>query len=155
MNQVEDLGRLLLNPHHDVAVFSVKGRIGRLRFIVYSIMAITIIALLGGYLLRLAESHFPHAVQLGLWVAMALMLIAVVGVWSIKRLHDMNRSGWWAWILAAPGINLLALLWLMIQAGSLGANAYGAEPPPNSKFIENFFGFFCWCVLLAIYLKLN
>ena len=57
------------------------------------------------------------------------LLIALYGfaMWppsasaAARRLHDINRTGWWQ---VVPGVNLIMLCWL----GNEGANSYG---PPH------------------------
>jgi uncharacterized membrane protein YhaH (DUF805 family) len=76
------------------------------------------------------------------WPAMAALLIVgwpLITVF-VKRLHDLNVSGWWmAAMLALPplskmlGLNLLILylvpiLLLGVFAGTAGANRFGSDP---------------------------
>jgi uncharacterized membrane protein YhaH (DUF805 family) len=46
---------------------------------------------------------------------------------AIRRLHDLNISGWWILISFIPSGQLI-ILWLMFKKGSSGTNKYG-EPP--------------------------
>jgi len=48
---------------------------------------------------------------------------------SVRRLHDIGRSGWWLLIVLVPVIGFLVLLWWAIQPGEEGPNRYG---PPTS-----------------------
>ncbi len=42
---------------------------------------------------------------------------------SVRRLHDMDRSGWWWWILFVPFIGLLVFtIWLGFYPPRPGAN---------------------------------
>jgi len=63
---------------------------------------------------------------------------------SIRRFHDLDRSGWWVFgfFLAGnlPVIGILASLgnfiWFMIQ-GTEGSNTYGQDPlAPNSDMFD-------------------
>ena len=47
-----------------------------------------------------------------------------------RRLHDINRSGWWMLLGFIPVIGLLILIYWAAQPGDAGANQYG-EPPAN------------------------
>jgi uncharacterized membrane protein YhaH (DUF805 family) len=67
----------------------------------------------------------------GWWLVTLLPTLAV----TVRRLHDLERSGWW--LLAAivggilPLINLvtwLALFVVMLLPGTRGANRYGPDP---------------------------
>ena len=49
---------------------------------------------------------------------------------GIRRLHDINKSGWWALLWFAFCIGWIALIVLHIMPGDEGENQYG--PNPNS-----------------------
>ena len=55
------------------------------------------------------------------------VLLPSFGV-SIRRLHDLNRSGWWLLIALIPLIGSLILLYFLVQKGTDGPNQYGADP---------------------------
>ena len=57
---------------------------------------------------------------------------------TVRRLHDTDRSGWWAllslvgwipgtrwWVIAIP---TLVLVWFMVQKGDAGENRHGPNP---------------------------
>ena len=48
------------------------------------------------------------------------MLLPSLGL-GIRRMHDINKSGWW---ILAPLYNL----WLLCQPGDKGPNQYGDDP---------------------------
>ena len=62
------------------------------------------------------------------------VVIAVVAVWSsiavgVKRLHDIDKSGWWMLLLFVPIVGALALFVMNgFIAGTPHANRFG-EPP--------------------------
>ncbi len=85
------------------------------------------------------------AIVVGFW-----MFIASISV-SVRRMHDLNRSGWWLLfpyfcffvgaivavmnfivlgftIMALGGIVTIALWIMMIFRGTIGANRYGEDP---------------------------
>ncbi len=47
---------------------------------------------------------------------------------SVRRLHDVNRSGWWLLIMFIPLIGWLVLLFWEVSAGTPGANRFGPDP---------------------------
>jgi hypothetical protein len=49
---------------------------------------------------------------------------------SIRRLHDIDASGWWALILFIPLINTVFFFILLLQRGSPGNNLFGEQAPP-------------------------
>lgn len=47
---------------------------------------------------------------------------------SVRRLHDINKSGWWTLISLVPGVGGLILLILDCIEGDPGDNQYGPNP---------------------------
>lgn len=112
-----------------VRVFSVSGRIGRVRYIGYSIG----LTLLVGALLMALAVFAAVVVRVE-----AMALVSIVGwisiiglqvMLTIQRCHDFNTSGWAAVFVVVP---LAALVYWFIP-GTDGPNRYGAPTPPNSK----------------------
>jgi uncharacterized membrane protein YhaH (DUF805 family) len=46
---------------------------------------------------------------------------------TIRRLHDTDRSGWWALLALIPIANI-ALLVFMFTQGTVGSNRFGPDP---------------------------
>jgi uncharacterized membrane protein YhaH (DUF805 family) len=57
-------------------------------------------------------------------LALALPNISV----TVRRLHDIGRSGWWFWLGLIPLIGALILLYWMIKRGDQGSNQFGPDP---------------------------
>lgn len=47
---------------------------------------------------------------------------------SVRRLHDINKSGWMLLVNFAPLIGTIWLLILFIREGDSGINSYGLDP---------------------------
>ena len=47
---------------------------------------------------------------------------------SVRRLHDIDRSGWWLLIAFIPLIGVIVLIVWYCMAGGSGANRFGADP---------------------------
>ncbi len=47
---------------------------------------------------------------------------------TIRRLHDVGRSGWWWWLWLLPVVGWLVLIYWMIREGDHGDNAFGPDP---------------------------
>ena len=50
----------------------------------------------------------------------------------IRRLHDTNRSGWWALIGLVPLAGAIVLLVFTVEDSNKGVNKYGASPKEAS-----------------------
>ena len=44
---------------------------------------------------------------------------------GVRRLHDVNKSGWWYLLILLPVIGTLVLLYFFVQRGAGGSNDYG------------------------------
>ena len=103
---------------------SPRGRINRQPYWLYSV-PLAILSLL------------PLAVQgetTPPWFAVLFLPLSLVVLWAaqmlnIKRLHDLNRSGWWLLLLLVPYAGAIAaLIYLGFTPGTASENHYGADP---------------------------
>jgi uncharacterized membrane protein YhaH (DUF805 family) len=62
---------------------------------------------------------------LGLLVIAGLIPAITV---TIRRLHDINRSGWWILVSFVPIVGGLVLLVFTLLPGTQGMNDFGDEP---------------------------
>ncbi|WP_039018743.1 DUF805 domain-containing protein [Halocynthiibacter namhaensis] len=46
----------------------------------------------------------------------------------VRRLHDVNRSGWWYWIALVPLVGIILLLVWFCTKGTDGPNDFGSDP---------------------------
>jgi uncharacterized membrane protein YhaH (DUF805 family) len=53
----------------------------------------------------------------------------------IRRLHDTNRSGWWALIGLVPLAGAIVLLVFTVEDSNKGVNKYGASPKEASSSV--------------------
>lgn len=107
-------------------VFSFKGRLNRqayiLRVLPLSIASRCCVVLLESKTIQLPLS-VPTILFLGGLAAIVLIVFCL-----IKRLHDLNRSGWWALLVAVPFLNALGGLYLAFKKGTPGPNRFGEDP---------------------------
>lgn len=112
-------------------MFGLHGRIGRVRYLVYSTvipLLLTVAALLG-YMISPGNS----ITALGFFLA-----IPIVGLGRVvqRRLHDLDKSGWWMGLIFVPVLGLGLVFYLLFGRGSAGINRFGAAPEPNSRNLE-------------------
>lgn len=58
--------------------------------------------------------------------SLALLLPSIMV--SIRRLHDVDKSGWFLLLAFIPLIGALVLLFWYVQEGTKGTNKFGPEP---------------------------
>ena len=56
---------------------------------------------------------------------------------SVRRLHDVGKSGWWLFINLIPFIGAIWLLILMLTDGQPGENKYGANPKTSPEIFSD------------------
>ena len=63
-------------------------------------------------------------------LARALGLLPLIPSWALmmRRLHDLNRPGWWVVGSLVPLLNFVLGLYLLFAKGTDGANQYGPDP---------------------------
>lgn len=61
------------------------------------------------------------------WIWCLAMLLPSLAV-TVRRLHDIGKSGWWYFIALIPIIGGILLLIWMCQDGEPNANEYGTNP---------------------------
>jgi len=102
---------------------------GRLNRLAYCIMGLK---LLGAYIVVCVIVGLISKVS----EELAIVLFGIAGIGAIicnfsltvRRWHDLNRSGWWTIALFIPWVDLVVGLYLIFAPGTKGANDYGEDP---------------------------
>ena len=55
------------------------------------------------------------------------VLIPTLALW-VRRLHDIDRTGWWLLINLVPLVGTIVLLVFALTPGTPGSNQYGPDP---------------------------
>ena len=63
-----------------------------------------------------------------LYCLYSLMIIIPSLAVTVRRLHDVNKSGWFYFIVFIPLIGVFWLLVLLATEGDAGPNQYGEDP---------------------------
>ena len=63
-------------------------------------------------------------------IGIPLLIAAVVGSYmiSIRRLHDLDKSGWWILVFFVAYVDIIFSLYLLFAPGTHGYNRYGEDP---------------------------
>ncbi len=125
------------SPHYEPSpsLFSFRGRLGRLAHFLQSIaiMAVLFVALAGlTATLLITEELVGGEGLFLLGVAAMVVVYAVAAVLlvfvSIKRLHDLDLSGWFYLVMLIPLASFLFALYMLFAPGTDGPNRYGPAP---------------------------
>ncbi|MES9844065.1 MAG: DUF805 domain-containing protein [Candidatus Sedimenticola sp. PURPLELP] len=119
-------------------IFSVAGRIGRLRYLAYStatnLLLMLLMILLSGGTAFIEGGQDQAAGLLGVLFYVATVAFAVI--FTVRRLNDLDRSGWFCLLWFVPFINLLFAIYLIFFAGSTATNRYGPAPVENPLWVK-------------------
>lgn len=145
-------------PTTEIRFFSYSTRIGRLRYFAYGMGVLLLllpVLLLAGLLFAL-KMYFLAGV---LGIACYVFALTMGFVFAVRRLHDMDASGWWSLIIGAAFVttfmkmlnlmpvnlywlqpltglaDFVLILLLLFKTGTQGENRFGPVPPPNSTWV--------------------
>ena len=105
-----------------------SGRAIRSEYWYWNLLAAIVVVAFG----VIDETLYPGA-QMGAFsivnILVVLSLILPSLAMSVRRLHDIDRTGWWLLLnLTAIG-SLVTLYWAFLR-GTLGVNRFGPDPLP-------------------------
>ncbi|POP74584.1 DUF805 domain-containing protein [Pseudomonas syringae] len=134
--------------HSTLKVLSINGRIGRLRYLAWSmVLSAATLVLVGVCLLVMNGS----LVAGGLLMAVVLVVFAVIGAQiGVQRLHDLGWSGWLLLLTMVPFVGSVFPFLMVLLPGTKGPNAFGPPSPPNSRGVKTLA--VLWVLLIPIVL---
>ena len=106
--------------------FSIKGRLRRRYFWIGKIVILTVLIILFTILSFLRG--FIGEDILAIFGLIALVFYAIFSFsLSIRRLHDLDISGWWLALQPIPFIGQIQFLILLFSKGTVGNNRFGTD----------------------------
>jgi len=106
------------------AVFS--GRAARKEYWLFVLLFV--ISIVISLFLDIALGTFDVGSEIGLFSGLVTLglVIPAVAV-AVRRLHDMNWSGWWYLLAFVPFVSLVLFVGFMFR-GTVGPNRFGPDP---------------------------
>ena len=117
----ENLANDKIQPSQPTAATPKSDRIGRGRFFIWSCLFLPMCIVLQVEFAKVTEAGFATAGQIIYAVLLnSLLVVATLFyIWAaIKRLHDMNMSGWWSLLYFLQGQAPILLLFFLIPKSS-------------------------------------
>ena len=124
--------------------FTYKGRLNRKP---YNLRVMPISLFIGFYSQLLIEldkipyKEFCSAIgvseETGVWVGIIMILVWLISTIgggisiymnAIRRLHDLNKSGWFTLLMIIPIVGFFFGWYLILVKGTTGSNRYGSDP---------------------------
>ncbi|WP_420187202.1 DUF805 domain-containing protein [Bacteroides pyogenes] len=119
------------------APFSLNGRIRRIEYFLSGLIAALILwaAILLAALLWIIPASDSN-LSLGIGATLGSLLACSVWgaiIWfslaqSVKRLHDLDKSGWFILLCFIPVVGWIFALYMLFADGTVGPNRYGDDP---------------------------
>lgn len=116
------------------APFSFDGRIRRIEYFLSGIVGGIVFSIawalgIGTFILGAGMGSAGGSV-FGLLIGLAAL---VASMWfslaqGVKRLHDLDKSGWLILLMFVPIVNALFGLYMLFADGTVGPNPYGEDP---------------------------
>jgi uncharacterized membrane protein YhaH (DUF805 family) len=109
-------------------IFAVKGRLNRKAYATYWVF-VTVLSLAILMASPVAEAHLISP-NIGVIICIGVVIICVFAhvCLAIRRLHDLDRHGAIAFGLFVSLINIILIMYLFFQRGTIGFNKYGPDP---------------------------
>ena len=112
-------------------VYTTEGRLNRLRFLKYQVLfslftaaVAFVLGFIGGFISGNPESALV-TVPTGIWT----LITSIGGIMiTIRRLHDLDKSGWFILLALVPIVNIGFAIYLWFFKGTDGYNRFGADP---------------------------
>lgn len=131
---------LPFEPAGATRLFAWNSRIGRARFVAYSLagpaFAILYIAVVRAVEWSLEMQMSPGSLAGLAHIAIVLLvpMLALVNA-TRRRLHDFDVSAWWSLFLLFPIFQFVFLIYLLVAPGTPDANRFGPVPPPTERSV--------------------
>ena len=114
-------------------IFTTKGRMNRLPYLKYTIFFMVVmflISFVAGILTFVLTGDMELEGILYYVLVFIFNLPCTIGAFmtSIRRLHDLNRSGYFILLGFLPIVNFLLEIYMLFFRGTVGANDYGEDP---------------------------
>ena len=106
-----------------------QGRARRKEYWMFSLFHIIILfclAIIGGLFVD-SYSNLGSVTLILVFIYILATIIPSLAV-TVRRLHDINKSGWWYFVSWIPYIGGIWLLVLTVGEGTIGTNQYGPDP---------------------------
>ena len=132
----------LTEDFDETSPFSASGRFGRASYIAYAFGTYLALLVIMGIVTAMASllgDSAPMVVGGVLVIAYVLTVVFAI-IFMIRRLHDLNWSGWLSVLTIVPLVNIVIAIPCLFFRGTNGANNYGSPPKPNKAHVVLGFG---------------
>jgi len=112
-------------------IFTTKGRLNRLAYLKYMI-GFSVVSFLINFIVAfvfVALTGNQESTVLNILSVIVTLPMTIGSIMAgIRRLHDLNRSGWFMLIVLIPIVDVIFGLYMLFRRGTEGSNKYGEDP---------------------------
>lgn len=106
-------------------VLSIDGRMNRQPYIYMTLLFYFVPSILFWLCWVLfGFSYFGRIMS----IMIQTLIIITNLTFSVRRLHDLGKSGLWYVVIAVPLVNFILVMLLILIKGNAGPNKYGPDP---------------------------
>jgi uncharacterized membrane protein YhaH (DUF805 family) len=104
------------------------GRTGRIGYLIGMLL---VFAAITGVYIAWTEGYWPKRLDRK-WmpISFTVCLVVIYMIWTavtVRRLHDVDRVGWWAILNFVAPFNVFLLVYLLLKSGTDGPNRFSLE----------------------------
>ena len=139
-----------------------RGRTGRIPFLVPFLCIIifpnamilrSALVLIPADLILISDDFFFYITLSTILISYLLSFLLILIPITVRRLHDINRSGWFSILILIPVIHIFLTLYLVIARGNTKENRYGAPQDVEKEKLKFIFLLILSSVLLIYVIK--
>lgn len=112
-------------------IFTTQGRLNRYPYFKYLMLlwlASFVIGVVFGFLGTILTGDSDSMLTVAPTGLFSLCTSVGSFMIGIRRLHDLDKSGWFMLLVLIPFVNIIFALYLLLAQGTVGYNKYGADP---------------------------
>ena len=134
-------------------LFTSNGRVGRLEFVRFILLFFIIILAIPSVIVVM-DLYTEETSILFSFLTLPLIILVILSVLiTIRRLHDIDCTGWWFFIKIIPLVNVIFYAVLLFKKGTEGNNKYGDQPQTiNCKLFVIILTIFISSIILSAHL---
>lgn len=125
----------------DLDLFTFKGRLSRLEFLKLNLLVIVFVGVIQAITIPAIPKLFlPDSRLIVTAIFLGITIVFVLSVSlsaSIRRLHDMDRSGWLVILKFVPVINLALVILLFFAPGTPHDNQYDIDEEEGEPLLSH------------------
>ena len=114
--------------------FTFKGRLNRQAYIFRGLFLSLTLGFIETVLTLCADENVMGV--LDIFMLLIALACSILSFWAglalnVRRLHDLDKSGWWLLVMCIPFVNFFLGIYILFFKGTKGRNQYGDDPLEN------------------------